>query len=280
MQLAQTKFGLIEYRLVGNGDETVVIFPGGHMSASVRLGEEYFVERDYRVIFLSRPGYGRTPLATGKNPEMFADAVVELIAQLGVKTFVAVGISAGGRSAVWTAAKYPHLVSRLILQSATGFMPWPEGLTRVMAQLAFNPFMQKYTWECMSWLIDRYPGAAIKMMLGSMTTLSVADVVRDLSPAELEGLKKLFSSLASGRGFMNDCVTPQTVPSTVVVPTLIIHSKHDRSVSLDHAHNLQELIPGSKLYTSDAKSHMIWYDSAYRDIQSAMTHFLTRGSQK
>lgn len=275
MQLAQTKCGPIEYRVAGNGHKTVVIFPGGHMDASVHLGEDYFIEHGYRAIIVSRPGYGRTPLANGNTPDAFADAVAELIAKLGIKAFIAVGISAGGRSAVWTAKKYPHLVSKLILQSAAGFMPWPEGFTRVMARLAFNPYAQKYTWGLMRWLIARHPSTGVKVMLSNMTTLPVGDVMHSLSPADFKGLKELFSKLASGRGFMNDCRPPQAMPTNVAVPTLIIHSKYDKSVSLDHARSLQRLILDAQLYVSDAKSHMIWYDSAYRDIKEVMTGFLT-----
>ncbi|MGW3351801.1 alpha/beta fold hydrolase [Nonomuraea rubra] len=38
-----------------------------------------------------------------------------------------VGVSAGGRTALTMAARHPHLVERVILQSSVGFCPGPTG---------------------------------------------------------------------------------------------------------------------------------------------------------
>ncbi|MFC7641943.1 alpha/beta fold hydrolase [Streptosporangium lutulentum] len=62
----------------------------------------------------------------------FADVTAELCRDLGVGRLAAVvGISAGGRTALAMAARHPHLVERLILQSAVGFLPWPDRRTRL-----------------------------------------------------------------------------------------------------------------------------------------------------
>jgi pimeloyl-ACP methyl ester carboxylesterase len=59
--------GPVKYRLEHHGlhhghddSSTVLILHGGHMRASLPLGEEVFTEAGYSVLVPSRPGYGRT----------------------------------------------------------------------------------------------------------------------------------------------------------------------------------------------------------------------------
>jgi hypothetical protein len=80
---ARLAAGAVEYRLDGIGPQTVVVFHGGHMRAGLALGEEVFIASGHRVLIPSRPGYGRTPLATGITPAAFADVTAELCGDLG-----------------------------------------------------------------------------------------------------------------------------------------------------------------------------------------------------
>jgi pimeloyl-ACP methyl ester carboxylesterase len=201
------------------------------------------------------------------------DAVAEIISEKSLVPVIAIGISAGGRSALWLAAKYPKLVDKLILQSSTSFAPWPEGATRHMARIAFNPTAQKYTWQVMHWLIN-HTHFGLKFMLGNMTTRNPQEVINELDNKQQEALKHIFGQLSSGSGFMNDCkAVPQ--PGAIVTPTLIIHSKYDKSVLPGHATALHTFIPNSVLFMNNAASHMIWYDSHYSEIKAAMTKFLS-----
>lgn len=274
MQIAMTKNGPIEYRYEGEGKKTVVIFPGGHMDGSVRLGEDYFLEHDYKILVLSRPGYGGTPLSAGPSPDLYADGVAEIIRQHKLGKCVVLGISAGGRSAVWLAAKYPELVDKLILQSATSFAPWPEGAVRISAKIAFNPFVQKYTWKLMHWLVRR-TNFGLKLMLSNMTTFNPQKVIDSLNTQQIQSLKQVLGQLKSGEGFINDCKAT-SAPKEVKIPTLIIHSKYDKSVSLEHALMLHDSIAGSELMVNEAESHMIWYGPHYEEIKETMSNFLIR----
>lgn len=246
------------------------------MDANIALGESFFLGEGYKIIVVSRPGYGKTSLAMGPTPDEFADSVVKLLAELGITKVVALGISAGGRSAVRLAAKYPDVVQKLVLQCATSFMSWPDANTRNIARIAFNPMMQKITWHIMRWLLKHHPQAGLKMMLTNMTTLDPNKVINKLTSGQHQGLIQLFSSLQSGEGFANDL--KQTVGSAedVHVPTLIIHSKYDKSVNLEHAKKLHREIPSSQLSISDAESHMIWFSDSYKEIQKTMKNFLTK----
>jgi pimeloyl-ACP methyl ester carboxylesterase len=109
--------GPVEYRLDRRGDAAVVVFHGGDLRAGLAVGEEVFTEAGNPVLAPSRPGYGRTPLSTGRSVSGFADVARALCEHLGVTEVAAmVGIS-GGPTAVAVAGRHPDLVARLIVSS-------------------------------------------------------------------------------------------------------------------------------------------------------------------
>jgi len=276
MYITHTKHGDIEYRLEGNGPTVALLLYGGHTNVNTHLGEDYFIERGYKVLVVSRPGYGNTPINTGPNPNSFADALSELFEGLNIKHAVVVGISAGGRTAMRFAAKYPTLVEKLILQSSISFAPWPDRLTTIGAHIAFNPLSEKYIWKLMRIYLKKNPKAAIKMMIANMTTLDPEKVVNSCTKQQMQELAHLFAHMASGRGFISDIKTTHHTAADVAIPTLIIHSKYDKSVPLTHPQLLAKQIKGSKLYISEAESHMIWFSPHYTEIERAMDEFLCR----
>ncbi len=80
--IAQTAKGQIEYRRVGQGP-VVLVLNGGHTNCNSPLGHErFFVERGYQLVIPSRPGYGKTPSASVKTAQAFADALTLLLDQL------------------------------------------------------------------------------------------------------------------------------------------------------------------------------------------------------
>lgn len=274
MNIAHTKCGDVEYRIEGEGTEVALVLLGGHVSASSHLGEDYFMERGYQVLNVSRPGYGKTPLSTGTTPDGFADALSELLQQLGIKQVVVVGISAGGRTAMRLAAKYPALVSKLVLQSSVSFAPWPDRLIKFGSHLAFNSLSEKYVWKVIRTLLKRNPKSAVTMMLSNMTTLDPAAVVSSYSEKQIQELVHLFAQMRSGHGFINDLVVTRGDATDVSVPTLIIHSKYDKSVPLSHPRLLAQQIRNSRLFLSKAESHMLWFSPHYQEIKQVMNEFL------
>jgi pimeloyl-ACP methyl ester carboxylesterase len=274
MDIARTSLGDVEYRRAGQGSKVALVFHGGHMHAGIHLGYDYFVDHDYTVIAVSRPGYGRTPLSTGTTPDGFADALNEMLRELGIQRVVAVGISAGGRSAMRLAARHPGLVDNLVLQSSVSFAPWPDAMTRLAGMIAFNPLTERFTWALIRKGMQASPRRAVTMMLSNMTTLNAASVTRELSDDSIRNLAGMFSGMRSGRGFLNDLRTSGGDASDVLVPTLIIHSRYDKSVPLSHSELLARQVPDVRVYLSDAESHLIWFSPHYAGIRKAMRDFL------
>jgi pimeloyl-ACP methyl ester carboxylesterase len=104
----------LRYWEAGHGTPLVILHGGG----GVDLAPAY--ERlalQARVTCLELPGFGEaTPEAV--PPETFpevADTIIEATAELGMDRFSLLGVSFGGATAAWLAARRPELLKRLIL---------------------------------------------------------------------------------------------------------------------------------------------------------------------
>ncbi|WP_433476377.1 alpha/beta fold hydrolase [Spirillospora sp. CA-142024] len=278
--------GPVEYRLEERGPRVALMLHGGHMRAALPLGEEVFADAGCTVLAVSRPGYGRTPLATGAAPDRFADALRDLCGRLGITSLTAVvGQSAGGPTALTLAARHPDLVERLILQSAVGLLPWPDRRTRVGAGIVFRPRVEPVTWALLHTLMRRAPGLGLRLLLPDLTRRSVTELLSALTTAQRAMLLELFGQMRAGAGFAND-VRTMTAPhhldaltaqaARLRQPTLVIAARDDGSVSYAHAQSLSNAIPNARLITSTAPSHMIWLGDDYPDIAATITAFLTR----
>ena len=273
---AQLSAGQVEYRLERRGEGTVLIFHGGHVRAGLALGEEVFADLGYTVLAPSRPGYGRTPLATGTSAAGFADVVRHLCHQLDIDRLAAVvGISAGGRTAVTMAALYPEIVERLILESAVGFLPWPDRRTRLGANILFAGATEGVTWGLVNALVRLAPDVGLRVLMRDMSTEPVREVLAALTEEDRATLVALFSQMRSGQGFCNDLHQVADVTSEVGQPTLIIATRKDGAVPFAHAESLAAGIRNAKLVVSESDGHFIWFGVDYPSIASQIRSFLT-----
>ncbi|GAA2899805.1 alpha/beta hydrolase [Streptosporangium fragile] len=273
--VAHLPAGPVEYRLEGEGPRTVLVFHGGHMRAGLALGEEIFADAGFTVLAPSRPGYGRTPLTTGTTPASFADATSQLCRTLGIERLAAVvGISAGGRTALTMAARHPDLVERVILQSAVGFLPWPDRLTRLGGRAVFNARLEAGTWAILRSLVRLAPSLGLRLLLRDLSVLPARQVLAGLSTAERATLAGLFTVMRSGSGFIADMLPVPDCAAHVSQPALVIATRHDRSVPFAHAESLAAAMPNAELADSRAGSHMIWFGPDYPRVAAKIRDFL------
>ncbi|MER6173630.1 alpha/beta fold hydrolase [Streptosporangium sp. NPDC001681] len=274
--VARLDAGAVEYRLERRGEVAVVVLHGGHMRAGLALGEEIFAECGHSVLVPSRPGYGRTSPATGATPAAFADVVRDLCGHLGIERVAAVvGVSAGGRTAVSMAARHPDLVERLILQSALGFLPWPDRRTRLAANIAFTPATERATWGAVHALLRLAPGLGLRMMLGDLSTRPAREVLAALTPGDRATLIALFSLMRSGHGFRNDLRASAEETAQVTQPALVVATRNDGAVPFAHAESLMARLSRAELVESRAGSHFIWFADDYPAIADRIRDFLT-----
>jgi len=277
-RLAATPTGPVEYRLTGVGSRAVLVLHGGQVSAAVPLGERDLLKLGLRVLAVSRPGYGRTPVATARTRTGFGEVIAQLCRRLKIDRLAAVvGMSHGGPSAVALAACHPELVEGLILESAISSLPWPDQATRMGAHLAFNSWTEPLTWRLTGALARWAPGVFLRTMLGALSTGSGSRVLADLTLADRAEVLDLFRSLRASHGFLHDIREPvdPSLEERIRCPTLIIASRQDGQVPPRHAEHLHQHIPGATLTWSHAPSHLIWFGSSAGERTEQVTRFLT-----
>ncbi|PAX86139.1 alpha/beta hydrolase [Streptomyces albidoflavus] len=276
--VAQLPGGPVEYWLSAGEGPVALVLHGGHMRAGLPLGEEVFEEAGMRVLTPSRPGYGRTPLKTGPSPAAFADVIRYLCAELGITGLqAAVGISAGGPTAVAMAARHPGLVRRLILESAVGPLPWPGRLTRLLGGAHFHPKFEKATWSAMHVLARKAPNIALRSLMRDLSLRPAREVVGALDSDDRRRALKLLSAMQSGAGFSNDLrflAQGATDVATVSQPALVIATAEDGSVPIAHARATADAMPRARLVTTQAESHFIWFGRDYARVASQIRAFL------
>ena len=94
----------------------------------------------FHVYALDQRGHGESDPAEVYNPVVALDDIGGVLAELGVTSLVMVGLSMGGRNAMYFAAKRPELVERLVVLDIG-----PEVSKRAMAPSSGPP--EPETWE-------------------------------------------------------------------------------------------------------------------------------------
>jgi pimeloyl-ACP methyl ester carboxylesterase len=266
--------GPIEYRVVGQGP-AVLVLNGGHTNCRSPFGhEQFFLDRGYRLIIPSRPGYGKTPSSTGRTAQAFADALVDLLDYLRLERVIVIGISGAGPTALQLVGRHPGRVSKLILQNAVTGGKFPSLGTRLGAYLVFNSWVEPLTWATFRFFARVAPLRVLKIMMGGLSSLDPTQVVATMSRQQQQGVLALLLASRSGSGFMHDLHHHCGDLRRITAPTLVIRSRYDGSMDESHASYAADHIPNAELFVSPAESHLLWFSPYNADIEDKMRAFL------
>ena len=280
-----TARGRVEFAQVGTGSPALLIHgTPGSWRQLVPLGVD-LADR-HTVLLPSRPGYGRTPLTSGRTPGEQAALYAALLDALHVTDAVGViGVSGGGPSALAFAQEHADRTRNLALVCAlaTHLMPIPvtlRVLTRVPA--IAKPFAA---------LSKRRQHA----LLASPARID-ARIARDLTPDERRRLEadptmrdKLVSFLQSHAdappgllGLANDArqmhaSRGRPYPADAVTkPTLVLHGDADAVVPVTHAQHHASVIAHAELEVLAEAGH-IFNITRREETTAALRAHLLRG---
>lgn len=116
----------LDYELIGEvGAPPIVLTPGGRYprdTAGVPELGRLLAQAGYRVLLWDRPGCGASDIAFTAPSEsvMNADALVGLVAALGLEDVILLGGSAGSRISLMAAARMPDRVRRMAIWWISG----------------------------------------------------------------------------------------------------------------------------------------------------------------
>lgn len=112
----------------GNSDKVLLLIHGLGSNAKGWIKNIPAWSKDYRVIAVDLPGYGKSD--KGYYPfsmKFYAQVLVELMSEMNIKKATLIGHSMGGQVAMTAALEYPQRIEKLVLISPAGFEKFTEG---------------------------------------------------------------------------------------------------------------------------------------------------------
>ena len=285
-EIARLSCGDMEYVTRGNGPSVLVFHsaPGGYDQSLALAG--FLEEAGFQIIAPSRPGYLRTPLATGPEPQSQAEAAVQLLDRLDISQAAVIGFGWGGAAAVEFVRHFPDRTAALILVSAaTAETPPAPGVPLPQA------LAEKLGGDSGSW------GASSKAARSSGEFLGVAfDLTSTGDPAnrsawidavlEADGGIELFQDillslvLPSSResGLKNDLLQPLPSLQELKAPVLLVHGGMDKALSLEKTERGR--FKPAELFLLPEAGHLVLLGPDAPKVATRMVDFLNQHSPK
>lgn len=242
----------VHVRDEGLRDDTspIVLLHGTSSSLHTWDGWAQALTGERRVIRFDMPGFG----LTGPSPENhytiedYADTVVAVLNELGVKHCVLGGNSLGGYVAWATAVLHPGLVERLILVDASGY-PNKAQSVPLGFKMASNPMLKLVVGDLLPRSLIE---SSIKNVYGdpSRVTPDLVDRYFDLTTraGNRRALVERFRQTQPG-------TLAQQIPG-IGVPTLILWGGNDRLIPPEMGERFHREIKGSELVIFEALGHV------------------------
>jgi pimeloyl-ACP methyl ester carboxylesterase len=245
-RVIETRRGPMEVAVVGEGPPVLVIH-GGAGGYDQGLLETRVLD-NFKFIAVSRPGYLRTPIETGRTPLEQADAFASLLDAMGIRQAAVIGTSMGGLVAIHFALHYPDRCRALVLVSSVN-APLPVRLSALkpLVPLAENDFIP--------WMLMR------RDLLYLVQPDLKAQTAEDPEKTRiLEALIKTAYPLSlRAAGMINDAEqidNLEEIPlERISTPTLVIHGTADNVVPFEQGVHSAEKILGAVFLPIAGGSH-------------------------
>jgi pimeloyl-ACP methyl ester carboxylesterase len=205
-----------------------------------------------------------------------AEALVELLDCLSIKTCAVKAISGGGPTGVALAANHPQRVCRLALVAAITKSENRVNEPSYQNQKAFYGPLHGMFWNMLGLISRLSPAGMAKQTMTIFSTHDPADVLRQLSPEDLKAICRFYQGHSSRAGAINDLThtVGKELLRKVQMPTLIVHSREDKSVPFSHAEWSLAHIPNAQLCESGITGHFYWVGPDARRISQELVTFL------
>lgn len=277
-KIAQTACGPIEYTLLGKGPVVLVCHGTSSDCFSVEVSAS-LLEAGFAVLTPSRPGYGRTPLNVGASANEAAQAMVALLDCLEIKLCAVNAISGGGPTGVALAANYPERVRRLALIAAITKTEDRTHEPSYESQKAFYGPLHGLFWKMLSLISRLSPSGMARQTMTIFSTHDPEEVLRQLTTEDIQKICRFYQGRSSRAGAMNDLghTVAEELLQRVQAPTLVIHSREDKSVPFSHAEWSLAHIPNAELCEGGITGHFYWVGPDTQRVSQQLTTFLKAG---
>lgn len=284
-EIVPTDCGPVELARVGAGPPVVLVhgIPGSWRQA-VPLARD-LADR-HTVLLPSRPGYGRTPISSGRSPDEQADLYAAMLDALGfVEASAIVGISGGGPSALAFAQRHPERCASLTLACAVAShlieVPRAMLLGASLPPLA-HAVSAVARRRQRALLADR---ARVDARIShDLTADERARMAAD--PSIRDDLEAFLHSHADAppgiAGLANDARQLRLARQTgaapverITCPTLVLHGDSDTVVPLSHAQHHAAAIPHARLEIFSGAGHVFLFTRRSETTAAIRSHLVS-----
>ena len=267
-EIINTLLGPVELS-ISKGTGPVILHihgsPGGYDQA-------FGLDKKYKVLSPSRPGYLRTPITSGKTPEEQADLYKALLEELEIDSVIVWGTSGGGPSAIEFAIKYPESTRGLIAYEALT-VPWLEAKEIDQYFLTTSDFSLWFSLK-LSEVFGKKNLVSFVVPDDSNQNLILGDEV------SFKEFKKLIWTIwpisMRQEGFSNDAEMFFDLSldlEKISSPTIAIHGTKDINVDISHSIKLTEAVKNSKLHRIIGADHYMSF-SHREEINKFVSKFI------
>lgn len=284
--VVQTRLGPIECGHESGGRPVLVLHgtPGGVDAAGLMAG--FLPRPEFSPILVSRPGYLGTELGDRRTVDQQADLLVALLDELGIDRAALLSWSGGGPVGYRIASRHPDRVSALVAFAALS-KNFAEPPASLLDRVLFGTGAGQ-------WLL-RTAGALLPKAYITGALENEGDLSRDrlraqadailADPAQRAFMLALIPTTARTgarkAGCDNDFAQFAALGSldlgSISAPTLIVHGDADTDVPPEHGTHAAAEIPGARLRTVEAGTHLCLY--AHPDaatVQREVADFLRK----
>jgi 2-hydroxy-6-oxonona-2,4-dienedioate hydrolase len=257
-EVVETRHGALEYVSWGEGPTVLVVHGAGGGFDQGRLIAEAFGGAGYRWIAVSRFGYLHSAMPADASTKAQAEAFVDLLDKLGIKSASFVAMSGGVPPSLQFASLFPDRTDALVLLSSAPFAP----LTAASQDLPMPAWAYQalFSSDFPFWLITKiYPAAF--------------DAVFDVSPNARANMtapdQKFLDQLIGAflpvtkrtQGLANEgaAIAPGAVIQLgrIKAPTLVVHARNDGINPYGIGVFTAENIVGAKFLALEAGGHLL-----------------------
>jgi pimeloyl-ACP methyl ester carboxylesterase len=283
IRILDTDRGPIEVATVGSGPAVLVIHgTPGSWRQCFSLAED--LADAYTIVAPSRPGYGRTPLSTGRSFDEQAAAYAAVLDALGIERAAILGASGGAPSALAFAQAHAARCTALVLCCPVVplriRLPWPlryllapRGLGEALSGLerSINRRRIEDPRAVDKWLRTNLTPDELKRMLetaGMREDLVAFSRTHLDAPAGLAGVRNDLLQVRSAKRAPEPAIE-------VAAPTLVMQGDADPIVPLADAQHLAGAISGSDLEVYADAGHAFFF-TRRREVNERLRAFLGR----
>jgi pimeloyl-ACP methyl ester carboxylesterase len=236
------------------GEETLVFIHGLGACWQTWLEQLPRFARTHRCIAMDLPGFGRSEMPRDAiSMEMYGELLSEMLVDLGIERATVIGNSMGGFIGCELAIKRPEVVERLVLVSAAVF--WQEyrrakplmTLARLTEASASRAIVNGQKL-----MRTRPRTRAAALMLGGFR--HPQRLAREMQVELLLHAKRTDGFVPALLSFGDYPLREEL--ATIRCPTLIVWGSEDTLESVAHAHDLGDIIEGSRKVIFEGCGHV------------------------